>query len=583
MPAPEAEVRPIGRARPLACDAVNLATCAEDGAAGAQPLAPDPVPSVGTGRPPLLVVGVVALVLGIGVWFRFWTRSHLWLDEALTVHIAGLPLHRIPGALRHDGAPPLYYFMLHGWMRLVGSTSAFAARSLGGLLSVASLPAMWFAGRRLAIDTGLGDIEPLEPTEGRGPRTWHSRVGAPAMLGWVSVVLLASSPFAIHFATEARMYSLVVLLVLVGYLALAAVLRGSDRKTAAAVALALVSGLLLLAHYWSMYVLGVLGVVLVAKAFRAPTAAQRRDYRLAAVAVATGGILFLPWVPTFLYQARHTGTPWAEPASFSAMVNAISEFAGGRSSSGRALGLLFFALAGFGLFGAGLDRVRVEVDLRTRPRGRGLAIILVGTLAVAIAIGLMTHGAFAARYTSVVFPAFVLLVALGSTVFGDPKVRAGVVGAAVVLGLATSTGNIVTDRTQVARLIAAAQKHGLEQGDVIVYCPDQLGPAGTQVAPAGVTQVTFPTLADGRFVDWVDYGIRNGHADPIAFADSVDRLAGPDHAVWIVWAPEYRTFGTLCEQVVQRMGTLRPPANQLVASNPIKYFEHANLVRYPHR
>ena len=32
-------------------------------------------------------------------------------------------------------------------------------------------------------------------------------------------------------------------------------------------------------------------------------------------------------VPIFLTQVRHTGTPWAEPASFSAMVNAISEFA----------------------------------------------------------------------------------------------------------------------------------------------------------------------------------------------------------------------------------------------------------------
>ena len=562
---------------------MNLATRAEDGAADARALAPDLAAPRGTARPPLLVVGAVALALAVGVWFRFWTRSHLWLDEALTVHIASLPLRRIPAALRHDGAPPLYYFMLHGWMRLVGSTSAFAARSLGGLLSVASLPVMWFAGRRLAIDTGLGDTEARDPVEGTGSPSWHSRMGPPAMLAWVSVVLLASSPFAIHFATEARMYSLVVLLVLVGYLALAAVLRGSGRKAAAAVALAVVSGLLLLAHYWSMYVLGVLGAVLVVKAWRATTADRRRDYALAAAAVAAGGVLFLPWVPAFLYQARHTGTPWAEPASFSAMVNAISEFAGGRSSSGRALGLLFFALAGFGLFGAGLDRVRVEVDLRTRPRGRGLAIVLAGTLAVAIAIGLLTHGAFAARYTSVVFPAFVLLVALGTTVFGDPKVRAGVVGAAVVLGLATSTGNIVTDRTQVARLIAAARSHGLAQGDVITYCPDQLGPAGTQVAPAGVRQVTFPTFGNGRFVDWVDYGTRNGHADPVAFADAVDRMAGPDHAVWIVWAPEYRTFGTLCEQVVQRMGTLRSPANQLVASNPIKYFEHANLVRYPHR
>ena len=29
---------------------------------------------------------------------------------------------------------------------------------------------------------------------------------------------------------------------------------------------------------------------------------------------APGVVLFLPWVPTLLDQAAHTGTPWAEPA-----------------------------------------------------------------------------------------------------------------------------------------------------------------------------------------------------------------------------------------------------------------------------
>ena len=505
-------------------------------------------------------VAAAALVIGVGVWFRFWTRSHLWLDEALTVHISALPLRQIPEALRHDGAPPLYYFLLHLWMRAAGSSSALAARSLGGVLSVATLPVMWFAGRRLALDVTTPHGDGIDPTT----------------VAWTATILLASSPFAVHFATEARMYSLVVLLVLGGYLALAKVLRGGQGRLAAAGALAVSSGLLLLTHYWAMYLLAVVGVVLAVNARRRP------EYQLALIAVVAGGVLFVPWLPAFFYQARHTGTPWAEPASFSAMVNAISEFAGGRSSSGRALGLLFFALAGFGLFGAAMDHRRVEVDLRTRRRGRGLAIVLTGTLAVAITAGFATHGAFAARYTSVVFPPFVLLVALGTTVLRDAKVRTGVVAAAAALGLLTSTGNIRTDRTQVTRLIATAKSHGMQAGDLVVYCPDQLGPAGTQVAPGGVRQVTFPTLGNGRFVDWVDYGTRNRAADPVAFADTVDRLAG-SHAVWILWAPEYRTFGTLCEQVVQRMGTLRPPANQLVASNPIKYFEHANLVAYPSR
>jgi len=513
----------------------------------------------------LLLAGSV-VVVAVGLVLRFWTRSNLWLDEALTVNIARLPLRRIPGALRHDGAPPLYYLILHGWMRLFG-TSRVAVRVLSGLFSVACLPLMWVAARRLARAVGLDD----------GGRR----------LAVAATVLLATSPFAIRYATEARMYSLVALLVLCGYLALTAVLDGPGREAGRpgwppALGLAAASGLLLLTHYWALYLVAALAALLAVKARVGRGTDRGRRYLVALVSLLAGGVLFLPWVPTMLFQLRHTGTPWSEPASFSAMVNAISEFAGGRSSSGRGLGLLFFALGGFGLFGAAIDTWRVEVDLRTRPRGRGLALVIAGTLVLAILAGLASGGAFAARYTSVVFPMFVLLVALGTTVLADQRVRAGVLVAAAALGLGTASGNVVTNRTQVAPLVEAAGRDGLAPGDVVVYCPDQLGPAGAAVAPAGLRQVTFPALGDPRFVDWVDYGTRNAHADPAAFARAVSVLAG-HHAVWLIWAPDYRTLGTSCEQVVQQLGQLRPPANQLVASDPVHYYEHANLVRYPPR
>src|SRR4051812_39100045 len=48
----------------------------------------------------IIVLSLVAVVLG-GV-LRFVTRSPLWLDEALSVNIAKLPLGDIGSALRHD-------------------------------------------------------------------------------------------------------------------------------------------------------------------------------------------------------------------------------------------------------------------------------------------------------------------------------------------------------------------------------------------------------------------------------------------------------------------------------------------------
>ena len=95
-----------------------------------------------------LVIGVGIAVVVVSTVLRFVTRSDLWLDEALTVNIAKLPLGDLREALRHDGAPPFYYVLLHGWIDLFG-TSDVAVRALSGVLSVATLPLAWFAGRRL--------------------------------------------------------------------------------------------------------------------------------------------------------------------------------------------------------------------------------------------------------------------------------------------------------------------------------------------------------------------------------------------------------------------------------------------------
>ena len=137
----------------------------------------------------------MAAVVVVGVALRLTTRSELWLDEALSVSIASLPIGDLLEALRHDGHPPLYYLLLNGWMGVFGDGNE-AVRSLSLVCSLANLPLLWLAAREHA-----------------------GRIAA-----WAALLLLASSPFAIRYATEARMYALVSLLVTVGWLG-----RGSRR------------------------------------------------------------------------------------------------------------------------------------------------------------------------------------------------------------------------------------------------------------------------------------------------------------------------------------------------------------------
>ena len=470
------------------------------------------------GRTARLVLGAAVLaVLAVSLVLRFWTRSDLWLDEALTANIAALPIHQIPAALRRDGAPPLFYVLLHVWMGLFG-TSNLAVRSLPGLFGVATLPLAWLAGRRLG--------------------------GRP--VAWAALLLVATSPFAVYYDTEARMYAMVAFLVAVGFFAVDRALQ--KPRPGNLVATALVTALLLYSHYWSMYLVAVVGAWLLWQAWRG-----RPEWRRPALgtfaAVAVGALAFLPWVPIFLYQAKHTGTPWAVPASFAAMVNAVTSFAGGPTSQGRALALLYFACCGLGLFGVARDHRTIELDLRTRPVARPVAIITGATLAAAIAGGLVSHSAFSPRYASVVFVPLILLVALGVGTFNSTRVRHGVLAVAVLAGLAGAVPNVTTSRTQAGE-VAAALAAEARPGDIVAYCPDQLGPSVNRLLPAGrYRQVTFPRGTGPAFVDWVDYAKASAAGNPAAFAAELERWAGTTHQIWLVWAPGYQTFGTKCESI----------------------------------
>ncbi len=491
-------------------------------------------------RVALTAMAVVVLIAALVM--RFWTRSDLWLDEALTVNIARQPLDQIPSFLRHDGAPPLFYVLLHVWMGWFG-TSDVAVRSLSGVFGVATLPLAWLAGKRL------------------GGRT----------AAWAALLLLASSPFAVRYDTETRMYSLVALLTVLGFL-------GIDRaltrpRPGNLIAVGVVTGLLLYSHYWSLYLVGTVLVWLLWEAWRGRPA-WRTGARAAFIAGVVGCLTFLPWVPTFLYQSRHTGTPWATPANFAAMVNAISTFAGGATDQGRLLGLIFFALAGLGLFGVATDRFHISLDIRTRPLGRPLAVVVTGTLAAAIAGGFLTKSTFDARYASVVFIPLILLVAVGLLTFQDRRVRLGVLALAIVAGLFGSFPNITTNRTQAGEVASAIAAHG-RAGDVVAYCPDQLGPAVDRLLPAGrYSQTTFPRGTGPEFVNWVDYARATAAGSPVAFSERLESMASGEHQIFVVWAPGYQTLGTKCEGIIQTLqGDPNYHASQLITGNSNEFYQ----------
>ena len=515
---------------------------------------PDGASSADEGSPSNWLVAAAVLVIAAGIVLRFATRSDLWLDEALSVNISRLPYGDIPEWLRHDGAPPLYYFMLHAWTDVFG-TSDFAVRSMSGVVSVATLVPMWFAGRRVA-----------------------GRAGA-----WIAVLILASSPFAIGFGSETRMYSLVMLLVTVGYLAVRRLLERPSLGRQAVVAL--ITGLLLYTHYWSFYLIAVVGALLIWQGWRGADAAQRHAARSALVALVAGIITFLPWIPTFLYQSEHTGTPWGDPIFITAsFAFALRDFAGGEHSEAYAHLVVLIMLVIVAVFGRSIDRYRIELDARTRPGVRAEAAIWMGTLLLGGAFAFVTRGTFAGRYASILYPLFVLVVAFGIKVFADKRIRTVLLAIVVIIGLGSVLRVVLDNRTQAGQ-IADPIRARAKPGDVVLYCPDQVGPSVSRLLEGkrGLVQVTFPVGDKPELVDWVDYEQRRHRVNPSAFAQRVLDRAGPDSTIWYVVAVQYRGGNEgRCEAVLQSLSAARPGVRQLVEAND-KFPEFMALFEYPGR
>ena len=225
---------------------------------------------------------VVPLALGGLVLASLLLRTqrmgvNFWIDEALSVGIADRPLADIPSVLRQDGSPPLYYMLLHVWMKALGTRTEEATHVLSLILALATIPVGWAIARSLF-----------------GERA-----------AWCAAALAAVNPFLTQYAQETRMYALVVLLGVVacaGFVGTFVQRRG--RRWGIALALSLTA--LLYTHNWALFLGAAMGIAWLALLVRDRALLRPGLWSFGAVA-----LLYAPWVPTLLFQAAHTGAPWA--------------------------------------------------------------------------------------------------------------------------------------------------------------------------------------------------------------------------------------------------------------------------------
>ena len=169
------------------------------------------------------------------------------------------------------------------------------------------------------------------------------RLGGRAV-AWVTFFLALSSPFAINYATTARMYSLMILWSVLGFLALSRALE--DPRPSRLVALGAVT-----AADAVHPLLGSLSGAGAGAGGWPGGLADRRGSGRSCGPSSLGVVVWLPWAPVFVFQALHTGTPWTSPASAGRPAGRLRRLRRGRRPWGALLMFATFALFLFGVFG----------------------------------------------------------------------------------------------------------------------------------------------------------------------------------------------------------------------------------------
>ena len=420
----------------------------------------------------LWVGGGLTLLMALSAFLRSrYIGGEFWMDEGITTGISTHPISQIPGILRYDGNPPLYYMMLHVWMSVFG-TSETATHGLSLLCGVLTIPAGGWAGWKLF-----------------GART-----------GVYAALLFAFNAWLTGYAQETRMYEFMGLL---GVLATAGFLLGFVyRRRRYLLLFAGTLTLMLYTHTWGTFFFAGSAIALIPALIASDD--RRGLLRDAAFAFIGAGILYLPWVPTLLYQAANTAAPWDNVPRFGAPILLSRGVIGGDRIT-----ILLVIAAAIGLaplFTRARRRSREWVTVWT------LVAIPVATLAIAW-LESQVNPAFVVRYFAPVIGSILLLLAWGCA-------RAKLLGlVAMVLAIAflANPSSYAPQWKSDMRDIGAEMTPALHPGDQVVIGQPEETPLAWYYLPGGLQYAnTAGAVKDPRYMDWVKALRRLTHTDPQA-------------------------------------------------------------------
>lgn len=212
----------------------------------------------------------VIMILGATVRIYGLTRQPLWLDEANGVRIAEKGFGEIISELKGDVSPPLYYFVIHIWIKIFGS-GELSTRVFVCIFGILLIPAVYYVGSSL----------------------FNRR------MGMISAFIAAIAQFHIRYSQEVRMYSMLALLGLLSIYFLYKAITDNSRKYW--IGYIIFTILTIYTHNYGIFI-AASGVVFFA------IYAVTHGARLKIFLIAQGcmAILYIPWLPILLM--KHFGS-----------------------------------------------------------------------------------------------------------------------------------------------------------------------------------------------------------------------------------------------------------------------------------
>ncbi len=348
----------------------------------------------------------------------------------------------------NPGELPIYDLTLHGWIALFG-TSPTAMRALSAAFGVLTIALVYIVVCEL--------FAPAPEPETESALT----IDDIASIAGLAAIVFAVNLVTIKYSREARMYPMLLAVILAQVAIFLRTLRTGGRENYALVVV--LTAIVIATNYSALAVPAVEGLwllyVLARAGWRLENATARRAWALAA-ALAVGGLIL---VPKLLSPLRVPTTATGVARGWRKLPGLAAPFAFFNKATGS---FAFPILAALAIWGA-IPRMAPRRARRCRLR----AAVDVGAALLMLVASYTIAPVFVERYALSSFVPFFILVALGIFELPGDLIRAG----ALVLAVAFSLGHLVAyDRkphdAQFREAITAASS-ALKPGEVMTIVP----------------------------------------------------------------------------------------------------------------